>query len=126
MRSAGARHVADGLSSKNSVVEKLDLSYNNLGDWEAGIFARVLLANQNLKSLVLRNNKIGDAGALELAIALRQNNTLNLLDLRLNNIGSDGATALLADAIARNDALKDLNLHCHSMAMLGPLPLQKC
>ena len=77
MGSAGARHLADGLSSKNSVVEKLDLSRNQLGDAEAGIFARVLLANQNLKSLVLSNNNIGGAGALELAAALRQNNTLD-------------------------------------------------
>jgi hypothetical protein len=114
MRSAGAQHLADGLRSKNSVVEKLDLSSNKLGDWEAGIFARVLLANQNLKSLVLRNNKIGDAGALELAVALRQNNTLNLLDLTSNDIGSDGATAL-ADALAANDALKDLDLHDNSI-----------
>jgi hypothetical protein len=53
MGSAGARHLADGLSSKSSVVEKLDLSNNKLGTEEAGIFARVLFANQNLKSLDL-------------------------------------------------------------------------
>jgi hypothetical protein len=109
MGSAGARHLADGLSSKNSVVEKLDLSDNNLGTEEAGIFAHVLLANQNLKSLVLRDNNIGDAGALELAAALRQNTTLDLLNLSSNYIGSDGASAL-ADALVANDALKDLQL----------------
>jgi hypothetical protein len=107
--SAGARHLADGLSSKNSVVEKLDLSHCILGDAEVGIIARLLLANQNLKSLDLSENNIGAAGALELAVALRQNNTLELLDLNSNRIRSDGATAL-ADALAANDALKDLNL----------------
>ena len=109
MGSAGARHLADGLSSKTSVVEKVDLSDNRLSDDEVGIFSRVLLANQNLKSLDLRCNNIGDAGALELAVALRQNNTLDNLDLDCNDIGSDGANAL-ADAIVANDALKDLNL----------------
>jgi hypothetical protein len=109
MGSAGARHLADGLCSRNSVVEKLDLSRNQLGDKEVGIFARVLLANQNLKSLVLRDNNIGDAGAIELAVALRQKNTLELLDLSSNEIGSDGTTAL-ADTLVANDALKDLNL----------------
>jgi hypothetical protein len=109
MGSAGARHLADGLRSKNSVVEKLHLTRNNFGTEEAGIFARMLLANQNLKSLVLSRNSIGAAGALELAVALRQNNSLELLDLFLNNIGSDGASAL-ADALVANDALKDLNL----------------
>jgi hypothetical protein len=109
MGSAGARHLADGLSSKTSVVEKLNLTRSTLGDAEAGIFARVLLANQNLKSLVLSSNNIGDAGALELAVALRQNNTLDLLDLNWNQIGSDGASAL-ADALVANHALKDLNL----------------
>jgi hypothetical protein len=109
MGAAGARHLAGGLSSKNSVVEKLYLSSNKLRAEEAGIFARVLVANQNLKSLDLRYNHIGDTGALELAVALRQNNTLELLVLKSNQIGSDGASAL-ADALAANDALKDLNL----------------
>jgi hypothetical protein len=109
MGPAGARHLADGLSSKNSVVEKVDLPGNQLGDEEVGIFARLLLANQNLKSLDLRVNNIGDAGALELAFALRQNSTLELLDLDSNQIGSNGARAL-ADALVMNDALKDLDL----------------
>jgi hypothetical protein len=114
MGSAGARHLADGLSSKNSVVENLELRSNKLRAEEAGIFARVLLANQNLKSLDLSDNNIGDAGALELAVALRQNNTLDLLDLLLNDIGSHGASAL-ADALVANDALKDLNLHYNAI-----------
>jgi hypothetical protein len=49
MGSAGARHLADGLSSKACVVEKVGLSRNRLNEEEAGIFARGLLANQNLK-----------------------------------------------------------------------------
>jgi Ran GTPase-activating protein (RanGAP) involved in mRNA processing and transport len=109
MGSAGARHLADGLTSKTGVIEKLVLSSNKLGAEEAGIFARVLLANKNLKSLVLSFNNIGDAGALELAVALRQNNTLDLLDLWSNDIHSDGARAL-ADTLAANDSLKDLYL----------------
>jgi Ran GTPase-activating protein (RanGAP) involved in mRNA processing and transport len=109
MGSVGARHLADGLSSKNSVVETLNLSFNQLGDEEVGIFARMLLANQNLKSLHLYSNNIGDAGALELAVVLRQNNTLDYLDLETNQIGSDGASAL-ADALVVNNALKDLYL----------------
>jgi Ran GTPase-activating protein (RanGAP) involved in mRNA processing and transport len=109
MGSAGARHLADGLRSKTSVVEKVDLSSNALRAEEAGIFARVLLANQNLKSLVLAYNHIGDAGALQLAAALRQNDTLDLLDLKWNQIGSDGASAL-AHALVANDAVKDLSL----------------
>jgi hypothetical protein len=114
IRSAGARHLVDGFSRKNNVVEKLDTPFNELGTEEAGIFARLLVANQNLKSLVLRNNHIGDAGALELSAALRQNKTLERLDLTMNGIGSDGATAL-ADALVANDALKDLDLGDNSI-----------
>jgi hypothetical protein len=113
MGSAGARHLADGLSSKTCVVEKVDLSDNNLGD-AVGSFARVLSASQNLTSLDLRNNNIGDAGALELAVALRHNKTLELLDLMSNDIGSDGTSAL-ADALVANDALKDLSLRENSI-----------
>jgi Leucine-rich repeat (LRR) protein len=118
MGSAGARHLADGLSSKNSVVEKLDLSGNKLRAEEAGMFARMLLANQNLKSLVLLNNKIGDAGALQLAVALRLNNTLELLDLYSNDIRSDGAIAL-AVALLGNGALKELNLRYNTIGNDG-------
>jgi hypothetical protein len=114
MGSAGARHLAAGLSSKTSIVEKVELSRNRLGAEEAGIFARVLLANQNLKSLMLSYNHIGDAGALELAIALGQKNTLELLDLNSNEIGSNGASAL-ADALVANDALKDLDLQSNDI-----------
>jgi hypothetical protein len=118
MGSAGARHLADGLSSKNSVIEKVDLPCNQLGDEEVGIFGLVLLANQNLKSFDLSKNNIGDAGALELAVALRQNSTLDLLDLNWNQIGSDGASAI-ADALVWNEALKDLNLLCNSIGDAG-------
>jgi hypothetical protein len=115
MGSAGARHfLADGLSSKNNVVEKLDIPFNELGTEEVGIFALVLLANQNLKSLVISNNNIGDAGALELAAALRQNDTLDILNLDSNQIGSDGASAL-SDALVANDALKELDLRSNSV-----------
>jgi Ran GTPase-activating protein (RanGAP) involved in mRNA processing and transport len=142
MGSAGARHLADGLSSTNSVVEKVDLSRNRLSDDEVGNFARVLLANRKLKSLVLRtnnigdagavelafalrhnitldvldlsNNIIGDAGAVELAVALRQNNTLDLLDLGTNRIGSNGASAL-ADDLVGNNALKALDLQSNEV-----------
>jgi Ran GTPase-activating protein (RanGAP) involved in mRNA processing and transport len=118
MGSAGARHLAGGWSSTSSVVKKLDLSCNDLRAEGAGIFARVLLANQNLKSLDLSNNNIGDAGAIELAVALRQNNTLDLLDLKWNQIGSDGASAL-ADALVPNDAMKDLQLGFNSVGEDG-------
>jgi hypothetical protein len=118
MGSAGARHLADVLSSKNSVVEKLDLSRNKLRDEDAGLFAR-LIANQNLKSLVLRENNIGDAGALEIAVALRQNNTLDLLDLKSNAIGSDGASALADALVLANDSLKVLDLGCNLICVDG-------
>jgi hypothetical protein len=122
MGSAGARHLADGLSSKNSVVEKLDLSSNKLGAKKAGIFARVLLANQNLKSLDLSNNDIPAAAAIELAVALRQNNTLELLALNLNQIGSAGASAL-ADALVPNDALKDLDMQSNAIGDDGAISI---
>jgi Ran GTPase-activating protein (RanGAP) involved in mRNA processing and transport len=124
MGSAGARHLAVGLSSKTSVVEKLYLPFNNLGPKEAGIFASVLVANQNLKSLVLHHNNIGDAGALGLALTLRQNNTLELLHLLSNGIHSKGASAL-ADALVENNALKDLNLRDNSIGDDGATSIAK-
>jgi Ran GTPase-activating protein (RanGAP) involved in mRNA processing and transport len=117
MGSAGARHLADGLSSKKSVVDKLDLSSNQLGAEEAGIFAHVLLSNQNLKSLDLSYNKIGDAGALELAVALRQNSTLHLLNLMSNKISSVGAGALAYEN------LKSLDLSYNNIGDAGALEL---
>jgi hypothetical protein len=118
MGSAGAPHLAEGLCSKNSVVEYLDVSWCMVGDKEAAIFARVLLANSNLKYFVLGYNSIGDPGAREIAVALRQNNTLEILDLKSNGIGSNGASAL-AGALLANDALKDLNLRSNTIGNYG-------
>jgi Leucine-rich repeat (LRR) protein len=119
IRSEGARHLADGLISENSVIETLFLSRkNNLRAEGAGIFARVLLANQNLKSLVLSFNNIQDAGALELAVALRQNSTLEVLDLNANSIHSKGASAL-ADALVAKDSLEVLILMNNSISGNG-------
>ena len=92
----------------NSVLQDLNLSFNNIGDDGAKALAIVLQNNTNLLKLVLSGNKIGDNGVSELLVVL-QNTALLKLCLSDNNIGDDGARALARELLS-NSVLQNLDL----------------
>jgi uncharacterized protein (TIGR02996 family) len=86
-------------------LERLDLSYNKLGDAGMTIFSE--LPYSHLKSLNLDMNHIGDRGAKALAEAPHFQQ-LTQLTLSGNLIGSDGFAALARSGRLRNLAVLDL------------------
>jgi len=76
----------------------LDLSENQLDDFDAGLIADALKetdATRFLEELLLSENEISDDGAIAIAGALRGNKSnLRKLDLGANKIGEMGAAAL--------------------------------
>lgn len=105
---AGAESIAAGLAV-NTGLRSLNLVHNRVGPRGAAALARALQANRVLTSLDLDLNRVHDEGAVQLAPALRDNDVLSTLVLSGNMIGNVGAAAL-ADAIAVNRGLVRLQL----------------
>ena len=105
---AGAESIAAGLAV-NTALRSLNLAHNRVGPLGAAALARALQANRALTSLDLDLNRLHDEGAVQLAPALRDNDVLATLVLSGNMIGNVGASAL-ADAVAVNRGLVRLHL----------------
>jgi hypothetical protein len=105
---AGAESIAAGLAV-NTGLRSLNLAHNRVGPHGAAALARALQANRVLTSLDLDLNRLHDEGAVQLAPALRDNDVLSTLVLSGNMIGNVGAAAL-ADALAVNRGLTRLHL----------------
>ena len=115
----GLKKFAAGLAA-NTSIEVLDLSGNEIGDYEAEKLAAALETNRTLKTLILFQNRIGKqgggSGAKAIGKALRSGGNDALRELRLNNncIDSDGTTSL-AEALATNASLKVLRYETGDM-----------
>ena len=120
----GLKKFAAGLAA-NTSIEVLDLSGNEIGDYEAEKLAAALETNRTLKTLILFQNRIGKegggSGAKAIGKALRSGGNDALRELRLNNncIDSDGTTSL-AEALATNSSLKVLRYESGDM-FYGPI-----
>ena len=115
----GLKKFAAGLAA-NTSIEVLDLSGNEIGDYEAEKLAAALETNRTLKTLILFQNRIGKqgggSGAKAIGKALRSggNDALRELHLNLNYIDSNGTTKL-AEALATNASLKVLRYETGDM-----------
>eukprot|EP00808_Paulinella_micropora_P026595 g50619.t1 len=106
----GAAAIADMLKeNKECKLEKLDVSYNQIGAEGAEYIAKAFEVNQTLTTLTLWDNKIGAEGAAHIAAAVKENKTLRELNMYKNYIGPDGAKAF-AKALEVNSSLKTLDL----------------
>ena len=90
-------------------VTVLNLRNCQLGDGGARVLLEFLRRNTTLEKLYLTCNDIGDDGVLALAEALRSNPTLTELCLGGNDLGDDGARALVG-ALRSNTTLTSLDL----------------
>ena len=90
-------------------LEKLDISYNELGSPEAKILSGGIINTKSLKVLAMRRNNIGPSGTTAIANALTDNTSLEELDMSYNELGQSGAMAI-AKAMVNNKTLKTLSL----------------
>jgi hypothetical protein len=105
---SGAQALGNSLRH-NTILTRLDLGNNALGDAGAVAIAEGLAANTGLRSLNLAHNKVGPAGARALAAALRSNTGLSWLNLDSNRLHDEGAVAL-AEMLVENESLRTLVL----------------
>jgi hypothetical protein len=113
------RALAEALKG-NTVLKKLYLSSNSLGDAEVSAIANALSTNSGLTTLSLYNNSIGDAGATAIAKLLGIA-TLTTLRLHDNQIGDAGAIAI-AEALERS-SINDLYLQSNQIGDAGAIAI---
>lgn len=78
--------LATSLASNQSLVH-LDLSCNSIGDKAGMVLATSLDSNSNLRELLLKDNKLTDETAnMMLDVVRKQNSTLSRLTMQLNGI----------------------------------------
>lgn len=88
----GVTRLASRLPS--SMVRRLELNGNHIGDEGAEALAAALKAHRIITSIELSDNNIGDRGAKALARAFRELPSLTSVYLVNNRIGIEGARAL--------------------------------
>ena len=93
----------------NNTLNKLSLTFNNIGAEGAKRLADALKVSKTLKQLILGHNEIGAEGAKHIADALMENETLEFLNLHQNKIGNEGATSL-ASCLMVNQSMRNVNL----------------
>jgi Ran GTPase-activating protein (RanGAP) involved in mRNA processing and transport len=117
---AGAKHVADLLSSSTVLIE-CNVLRNNLNNESAKILANIgkekgimlsgIKRHQNEADFYSRrdNTFLGPVNAILIASDLRVNTLLTSVNLSNNNLGVDG-TKVICDALKGNTTLKHLDL----------------
>lgn len=115
-------HVFADALALNKTLQKLSLTWNNLGDQEGMALAGSIANNRSLKYLNLYQNNIGDKGAKALAKSIANSPSLEYLNLDNNKFGDKGAKAF-ARTLLTNKSLKVLNLgvswHHRSVGTIG-------
>ena len=89
----------------------MDVSDCDISDKGAESLARALAANSSLEKLNISFNRIGDNGIVHIAIALQANNTLKSLTSHdCIDIVTDKAALSLASALTTNTSMKVMKL----------------
>ena len=94
----------------SSLLQKIDMSKNNLNTHAIQQLANALESVGNLKSLIMKSNGIDENAAKALAHSLRGKCGLEVLDLAINKISDTGAIEI-SQALKSNTVLRVLNLH---------------
>tara|TARA_B110001469_G_C9628357_1_gene313916 strand:+ start:924 stop:2066 length:1143 start_codon:yes stop_codon:yes gene_type:complete len=107
----------------STVLVKLYIGANSIGDAGAAALAEALKTNRMVKELSLNENSIGDVGAAALGEALLVNPVISVMSLAGNpSIGDKGAAAI-AEALKTNTVLQQLHLFDCSIGDQGAMAI---
>ena len=97
----------------NDVIQKVDVSHNEITDDGAVAIAECLTANTTLRCLEISHNKIYDDGLSSISSSLEDNKTLEEICMSCDKI-SDGITTKLAVALVVNSSLRTVIIDGYS------------
>jgi Ran GTPase-activating protein (RanGAP) involved in mRNA processing and transport len=124
---ATAVELAEGLSSRGSSLQVLQLSSNAIGDTGAISLAQALVTNKVIRTLKLNRNSIGREGGQAFVDALWKHKNTRLETLHLQNNSAISTSALgWIDALCQaNQVGRSLLIDSTSPVGLAPLILAK-
>ena len=102
----------------NTIIQQLDISYNNISDDGAEAISECLKNNNTLQQLDMSYNNISDDGAEAISECLKNNNTLQQLDMSYNKVTNKGVIKILR-SIKSNGPLHTLNLNFNIVTKSG-------
>ena len=108
----GASHIAEILNS-TSMVSKLRLSRNPIGDKGLQTIFKAVKQNKTLKVLSVHDCGMTDTGVASVADALQTNSTLEIVNFTSNAAVTENGLACLAEALSRHSGLVKLWLPSH-------------
>jgi Leucine Rich repeat len=107
--------IAKALSQESCKVKELKMRGCNVDDRSSLALADMLKVNTSLEKLDLSYNRVGDEGCIAIASALHGNKTLRCLNIMGNDCAEDydkeskgGCYEALMGLLKKNDTLKDL------------------
>ena len=103
----GATHIAD-LLNNTSIVSKLWLGDNPIGDLGLQSIFNILKVNKTLKWLSVARCSMTDTGVASLASALNTNNTLETLHIYGNDAITENGLTCLVEVLSRSSGLVTL------------------
>ena len=103
-------------------LQELDLSWNAIGDKGIAKLAEETNHLISLEALDLSDNKIGDEGVAKLAQSIKNLTSLQVLKLHSNAIGDEGIVAL-AEGMKHLTLLQELSLSNNTIGDLGAAKL---
>jgi Ran GTPase-activating protein (RanGAP) involved in mRNA processing and transport len=102
------------------MLEKLDISYNSIGDIGVKALANALVNNSCLRELDLSYNSISGAGVNALASVLHNpNSALEMFSIGGNSTGDIGVTAISTILLHPSSTLEKLDISRNSISDIG-------
>ena len=109
----------------NTILLDLDLSWNQVRNEDATIFAKSLLHNCTLTSLNLAWNNFGyDSAIFAISKFIVSSDAINSLDVSYNKVKERGCICL-ADSLKNNESIKNLNMDGNPVGPTGGKALLK-
>ena len=119
----GATFISAFLYS-NGVVQKLDLSYNNIANIGTVSISECLKNNNTLRELNISHNTISNNGITYIVKGLQTNTTLQKLDVSNNNL-SDYAALVFSDYLKDKNTIQELNISHNKISNNGIISIAK-
>ena len=110
--------VVEALTKSNTMLQKVNLSQNDISDNGICFIYNYLKINNKLCELDLSRNNITDKGAKRLAKAFQVNNVLQKLNISKNWISKEGVMKIL-EACAINKTLQELVCTHNNLSKTG-------